>query len=166
MRTQEPDLIARAFPYAVSLDAIKVATSENFSAKADFEFDRMSARPVRNRAMVRMTCIDRAIINIYFHEGACAARTVRARGHGVHHQLFSQWLPGWRLPRKLRLETLPAELERKLSAIGPYYKRVRVNCDVLLIEDATRRVVDAMHNVYAAEVQGAPRREPACRAAA
>jgi hypothetical protein len=166
MRTQEPNRIACKFPYAVSSDAMKVATSDKLSATADFEFDRMPVWPDRDGAMVRMTCIDRAIINIYFHAGACAARTVRASGHRAHHQLFSQWLPGWRLPRKLRLETLPAELERKLSAIGPYYKRVRINCDVLLIEDATRRVVDVMHNVDAAEVPGAQRREPACRAAA
>jgi hypothetical protein len=109
---------------------------------------------------VRINCVDRAIVRI-FYEGCCREPTQRPR-----RQLSGQWLSGWKLPSKLRTEPLPAELEGKLSVLDARYTRVVVNCDVLLIEAATRRVVDVMQNANAVTARAASRQRCASRLAA
>ena len=144
MRQQESVIAATVFPHLVARHARRFTVRDEATPLAVAEYARISKLPARNSAVVRMTCMDRAIINIYFHRFYGDTGSVRPRNPGLRRRLCVQWLRGWRLPRKLHAELLPAELQRKLSALGPEYQRVMVNCDVMLIEAATRRVVDVM----------------------
>ena len=89
----------------------------------------------------RITCIDRQIIRRYF---ARAAKSVERRlphtssGRGM----FESW------PQAVGRQ-LPADLERTLSALNADLTRILDGSDVLLVERATRRVVDKMKNAAA-----------------
>jgi hypothetical protein len=89
---------------------------------------------------VRITCLDRAIIRQHFaeHRSARAEGQVREPGSVHRHEAA--------LSSRLRTKLLPCALELKLSALAAGYQRVLVDGDVLLIETATRRFVDAMRN--------------------
>ena len=98
---------------------------------------------------IRMTCVDRAIIKIHFRTRRGDETKCCAGAHRRRRQLCGHWLAGWKLPFKLRVDRLPAELESKLSVIGPGYSRVQVSGDVLLIDGSTRRIFDVVQNVDA-----------------
>ncbi|MEO7726139.1 MAG: hypothetical protein ABIS45_02725 [Burkholderiales bacterium] len=86
----------------------------------------------------RITYVDRAIIRQYFSG---------SRRYGP--------------PRVFRASAnagLPQDLERSLSALEPEFARVLDGADVLLVETATRKVVDVMQNAAA----GAARARAAC----
>ena len=97
----------------------------------------------RNRAAIkadtyqiepRITYVDRAIIRDYFHQ----------------HNLDEPVRPAWKkalFPEPHR--QLPWELERRLSVQFPGYERIWVGGDVLLVEIATREIVDAMRDICA-----------------
>jgi hypothetical protein len=109
----------------------------------------MPGSPASAGMAIRMTCVDRAIIAIHFRMRHGDETKSHAGSHRRRRQLCGHWLAGWRLPFKLWVERLPAELESKLSVIGPGYSRVQVNGDVLLIDGSTRRVFDVIQNVDA-----------------
>lgn len=91
----------------------------------------------------RITSVDRAIIRDYFHQ----------------HLLEESVRPAWNkavFPEPHR--QLPWELERRLSAPFPGHERIVVGNDVLLVETATRKIVDVMHVVRMA---GEPERHAA-----
>lgn len=78
----------------------------------------------------RITYVDRAIIRDYFHQ----------------HRLDESVVPAWKkalFPEPHR--QLPWELERRLSVPFPRHERVLVGSDVLLVETATREIMDVMH---------------------
>ena len=78
----------------------------------------------------RITYVDRAVIRDYFHQ----------------HLLEESVRPAWKkalFPEPHR--QLPWELERRLSALFPGHERIVVGNDVLLVETATREIVDVMH---------------------
>ena len=68
---------------------------------------------------IRITHIDRAIIRRYLHEYYIALTPSPG--------LRAQGMPGGRLPSRLGTQSLPAELERKLSAKPTGYERVLVD---------------------------------------
>ena len=88
---------------------------------------------------IRITHIDRAIIRGYLHEYHFVLKP--------SPELRMPRMPGSKLPSRLRTQSLPAELERKLSAMPTGYERVLVDGDVLVVEPATREIVDVMRNV-------------------
>ncbi len=88
----------------------------------------------------RITHIDRAIIRSYFYDHADSLPDER-RG-----QSRQPTAPMW-LSSDVFHHALPVELERKLSALPAGYARVLVGRNVLLIEPASRRVVDILHQV-------------------
>jgi hypothetical protein len=149
MKTSDAASAAYGLPRTAPSRLSNFAPSAERVSIAGAEHAGVSAKPAGEGAAVRMTCMDRAIINIHFRGFHRVSSSVRTENHRLLRRLCGQWLPGWRLPAKLRAEPLPAELERKLSVLNPGYSRVQVNCDVLLIEATTRRVVDVLQNVDA-----------------
>jgi hypothetical protein len=63
-------------------------------------------------------------------------------------------MPGSMLPPGLPVPSLPAELERKLSPVPAGHERVLVDHNVLLVETATREVVDVLRNACATDGLG------------
>jgi hypothetical protein len=88
----------------------------------------------------RITCVDRAIIRRFFDVESPAP---------VADAVEKQDKRPIRLSLRSRMEPLPAELEYRLSQLKAGYRRVLMDCDVLLIEPATRRIVDVMRNAAA-----------------
>jgi len=88
----------------------------------------------------RITQIDRAIIRGALHQQASST---------LKPGLRVQRMAGQRLPRGVCVSPLPAKLERKLSALPTDFERVLVDCDVLLMQSATREIVDVMRNACA-----------------
>lgn len=109
----------------------------------------------------RITCVDRTIIRRYFQ----VVRRERIAGGKAkprtHQNSCRQWQPGGSLPGKLRAESLPRDLEYKLSPLNDGYQRVLVECDVLLIEAATHSIVDVMQDADAVMAPAALERPPA-----
>lgn len=105
--------------------------------------DISSARscPQKNRAAIRadtyqiqphITGVDRVVIRDYFHQ----------------HNLDELVRPAWKkslFPGAHR-QLLPQELESQLSVAFPGHERILVGSDVLLVETATREIVDVMRN--------------------
>src|SRR5476651_905670 len=132
MRTQE------ATNTACALLRVVPDSANNFFAHPEMQLFSVakdkgaSAKPFSSGG-IRMNCVDRAIIRIHYQESHRDTNTAGAETLRPRRQLSGQWLTGWRLPSKLRTRPLPTELECKLSALNPDYRRVVVNCDVLLI---------------------------------
>jgi hypothetical protein len=166
MHTQEAGNIACALLRVVPNRVKDFVVRAEPVAFSDAEKKEASAKPMGSVSGVRMNCVDRAIIRIHFQECRHEPNTTGAEPYRSRRQLSGQWLTGWKLPSKLRTEPLPAELECKLSALNPDYKRVVVNGDVLLIEAATRRVVDVMQNANAVMAREASRQRRASQLAA
>jgi hypothetical protein len=145
MWTQESGNTKRAVPHYIN----EFADAERplvFAVFAGSERAGAAAKP-GGRAAVRLTCIDRAIIKMYFRGRRADETKFRAVRRQSHRQLREQWLPGWQLPSKLRVDRLSRELECKLSVIESGYARVIVNGEILLIDVNTRRVFDVMQAV-------------------
>ena len=83
----------------------------------------------------RITCVDRAIIRGYFHQ----------------HNLDEPVQPAWKkaLFPEAHRQLLPQELESRLSVAFPGHERILVGSDVLLVETASREIVDVMRDIYA-----------------
>ena len=81
-----------------------------------------------------ITQIDRAIIRGYFQQDG-GATPLSHIGNGLP-SLDSRWQP------------LPRDLECKLSVLTERYVRALAANDVILIDIATARIVDAMPNVH------------------
>jgi hypothetical protein len=150
MRTQEAGHAACALLQAMPGSAGGLILRDEPAWFDDAEHEiAMPGGPAGAGVAIRMTCVDRAVIKIHFRTRRSDETNGRSGSHRRRRQLCGHWLPGWRLPFKLRVERLPAELESKLSALEPGYTRVQVNGDVLLIDASTRRVFDVMQNVDA-----------------
>lgn len=92
--------------------------------------DRGASRADDYQVEPRITYVDRAIIRDYFHQ----------------HRRDESVGPAWKkalFPEPHR--QLPRELERRLSVPFPGHERVWVGSDVLLVETATREIMDVMH---------------------
>jgi len=90
----------------------------------------------------RITYVDRAIIRRFFDDHHLERQE-------SHQRSGRQLRSVGRLAHRSRVEQLPAKLEYKLSRLNAGYQRVLVDGDVMLIEPATRRIVDVMHNAAA-----------------
>ena len=104
------------------------------SAPACTKQNRAAIRADTYQIEPRITCVDRAIIRDYFHQ----------------HNFDEPVRPAWEkalFPEPHR--QLPWELERRLSVQFPGYERIWVGGDVLLVEIATREIVDAMRDICA-----------------
>ncbi len=129
MRTQAASNIPCALvrPPSVSGAALRDLSS----APACMKQSRAAIRADDYQIEPRITCVDRAIIRDYFHQ----------------HLLEESVRPAWRkslFPEPHR--HLPWELERRLSVPFLGHERIVVGNDVLLVETATREIVDVMRS--------------------
>ena len=95
---------------------------------------RVASRADDYQVEPRITYVDRAIIRDYLHQYHLDESVGPARKKAPFPELRRQ---------------LPRELERRLSVPFPGYERVLVGSDVLLVETATREIVDVMRNTRA-----------------
>lgn len=92
----------------------------------------------------RITQVDRAIIRGYLPQYYFSPSTGRAEILARMLKPRRKWMINHKVPRSLSTGYLPAELDRKLSVLPVGFERVLVGNDVLLVEIATRRIVDIM----------------------
>ena len=92
---------------------------------------------------LRITAIDRAIIRDHYRAqpGFRAQRSFVAAG---------KWMRGRKLSMRAHSHALGDELETKLHPLPEGYARILAGNDVLLIDIATRRIIDVMRNVCTA----------------
>lgn len=86
-------------------------------------------------ADVRFSGSDRAMIEDYFRKipgGGSAASSVKLAKGAV-------------VPSGVKAETLPRELEQKLSPLPSAYSRVRIGPDIVLVDRKTRIMVDVVY---------------------
>lgn len=110
-------------PSSISGVQLRALPDPCSGAKKDSRADDYQVEP-------RITYVDRAIIRDYFHQ----------------HRLDESVGPAWKkalFPEPHR--QLPWELECRLSVPFPGQERVLVGSDVLLVETATREIMDVMH---------------------
>jgi hypothetical protein len=106
-----------------------------------------ATKPADYSVGARITCVDRAIIRTYFAESESEVPTVAAGGYEKPRRRSRRdWTAYGRLLPQTGARVLPANLEEKLSALQPGYKRLTVGSDVLLIETASRKILEIMHN--------------------
>lgn len=122
-----PCALVRSLPPAsgVALRVISSAASGTKKNRAAITGDAYQIVP-------RITYVDRAIIRDYFSQHDLVP-LLRPADRGV---LFPEF----------RKVLLPDELECGLSAPFPGHERILVGNDVLLVETATREIVDVMRD--------------------
>jgi hypothetical protein len=104
----------------------------------------------------RFTHIDRAIIRGYF-QYYCRPSVIGSITTRMPAMDTPWWqTPDGQLPRALHAKPLPAALERMLSALSAGYQRVLVDDDVVLIDPATREIVDVMRHARAPAATAQP----------
>jgi hypothetical protein len=103
---------------------------------------------------LRITQVDRAIIRSYLHERCLALAAVGTRDRPQRSIWQRPLMPGGILSSKVRAQSLPAELECRLSAVPADYERVLVDHNVLLVKTATRKIVSVMRNACATDGLG------------
>ncbi len=113
------------------------------SAPSCTQHNRAAIRGDAYHVKPRITCVDRAVIRDYFHQ----------------HDLDEVVRPGSMkaLISEFRKNLLPDELECRLSPPFPGHERMVVGGDVLLVETATREIVDVMRNARQALHKTNPR---------
>jgi hypothetical protein len=89
----------------------------------------------------RIACIDRVIIRMYFHPDEAGAFEPREKSAGVAKPAAGQ--------KTRNTGSLPAELERMLTPLPAGYCRMRRGNAVLLVEEGTHKVLDAVRDVCA-----------------
>jgi hypothetical protein len=104
----------------------------------------LSSRVRRNSALAvsdiyqirpRITYVDRAIIRDYFHQ------------HNLHELVRPAWMKA--LFPESHKQSLPEELECRLSVPFPGHERILVGSDVLLVETGSHTIVDVMRGIHA-----------------
>ena len=92
---------------------------------------------------MRIACIDRVIIRMYFHPDEAGAFEPREKGARVARRAAGH--------ENRDAEFLPEELERMLTPLSRGYSRILRGNAVLLVEDGTFKVLDAVRNVAVRE---------------
>ncbi len=118
-------------PPSVSGAALRDASKAPSGTKQD----RAAIRADTYQIEPRITCVDRAIIRGYFHQ----------------HDLDEPMQPAWKknlFPESYQ-QLLPPELESRLSVLPAGYRRMLSGCDVLLIDNASRTIIDVMRDIGA-----------------
>lgn len=87
----------------------------------------------------RITCIDRAVILTYFHRPDAGVSARRKKNEGYAKRMAGQ------LNRDAG--HLPADLERRLTPLPKGYSRMLRGSAVILVEEGTHRVIDAVRGV-------------------
>lgn len=136
MRTQE--VRSDACVLVQSLSPVPRDVSHGGASRSVYGPGHAGIATGRYEIGLRITHIDRAIIRGYLHEYNFVLKP--------SPELRVPRMPGCKLPSRMRTQSLPAELERKLSAMPTGYERVLVDGDVLLVETATGEIVDVMRN--------------------
>ncbi|HEY8963298.1 MAG TPA: RcnB family protein [Alphaproteobacteria bacterium] len=62
----------------------------------------------------------------------------------VYRPVYQQWRAGYMLPRYVQYDPIPVRLQRRLAPIPVGYEYVRIDNNILLIEDASRLIVDIL----------------------
>lgn len=92
---------------------------------------------------IRIACIDRVIIRMYFHPDEAGAFEPREKGARVARRAGGH--------DNRDAEFLPEDLERMLTPLPSGYSRILRGNAVLLVEDGTFKVLDAVRNVAVRE---------------
>ena len=123
-----------------SLPTVSGAALEISSARSCTQKNRAAIRAEKTyQIQPRITYVDRAVIRDYFHQ------------HNLDEPVRPAWMNA--LFPETHQQLLPKELECRLSASFPGHERILVDSDVLLVETATREIVDVMRN---ARTSGGP----------
>lgn len=99
---------------------------------------------------VRFVDHDKVVIREYFRSASSGASGLPpglAKRQQLPPGLQKQIREKGTLPPGLQKRLLPGELEGRLSRLPPGYERVIVGADVLLVEIATRVIVDILADV-------------------
>src|SRR5581483_4302657 len=96
------------------------------------------------RVAVSLNEHDRAVIEEYYAHGRRSLPPGLAKRRGGLPPGIAK---RDKLPPGLDREPLPAELERRLTPLPGGYVRVRVGADIVLLEERTHVVVDAIYDV-------------------
>lgn len=105
---------------------------------------------VESRVSVRFVEHDKVVIRDYFRgasSGASGLPPGLAKRQQLPPGLQKQIREKGSLPPGLQKRVLPGELEGRLTRLPPGYERVIVGADVLLVEIATRVIVDILADV-------------------
>jgi hypothetical protein len=92
----------------------------------------------------RITCIDRAIIRAYFHSNDEGAPARRKKSEGYAKRAAGQ--------RDRDARFLPEDLERRLTPLPGGYSRMLRGSSVILVEDETHKIIDAVRGVAVRDV--------------
>jgi len=130
MRTQDNRALACALVQSTPSELRGASRFGGEPGRAGSARDRYEIGP-------RITHVDRAIIRGYLHQYHFA----QTPDPGLRPRMA-----GDSLPHDTRMEMLPAELERILSALPAGYQRGLVGHDVVLVRSATREIIDVMRN--------------------
>jgi hypothetical protein len=103
---------------------------------------------------LRITQVDRAIIRGYLHERCLALAALGVQDRPQRSIWQRPLMPGGILSSKVRVQSLPAELECRLSTVPDDYERVLVDHNVLLVKTATRKIISVMRNACAIDGLG------------
>lgn len=116
-------------------------------ARPAFAGPPSAAARAQSKIVLHFTERDRDLIREYFTQPASGLPPGLAKRKSLPPGLQKQLREKGRLPPGLQKRLLPGELERRLSALPAGYERVIVGNDVLLIETATRIVLDILRDV-------------------
>jgi|GEM_PF-4705454 len=100
----------------------------------NYHFNGTNRVVYRRPPVVVIRPADRVVIREYY-----SARPVYYRPGNRQH-----WQPGYTLPRNVVYERIPAYLMHRLQPVPVGYEYVRVDGNILLIQDATRLIMDAI----------------------
>jgi len=103
-----------------------------------------------NPVTIRFSESDRIAIHDYFRRASTGASGLPpglAKRQQLPPGLQKQLREKGTLPPGLQKRALPGELDGRLSRLPPGYERVIVGADVLLVEIATRVIVDILTDV-------------------
>ena len=99
----------------------------------DYRFNGNERVVYRRAPVVVIRPSDRVVIREYYHTYPVVYRPSRPA-----------WQVGYALPRNVRYERIPTRLMHRLQPVPVGYEYVQVDGNVLLIQDATRLIVDAI----------------------
>ena len=105
---------------------------------------------VSSAAAVRFVESDKAAIRDYFRRASSGASGLPpglAKRQQLPPGLQKQVREKGTLPPGLQKRLLPGELEGRLSRLPPGYERVIVGADVVIVEIATRVILDILRDV-------------------
>jgi len=129
---------------ALSLLSGAPAFADNGRGHRDYDDGRNPRRP----EVIRIYDNDRIILNRYVEDryrgSYSKGWSKHHRGYPPYYQTSRRYIVGYPLPREVVYDSVPYEVRSHLRPVPIGYQYVRVDNDVLLMNVATKQIIDAV----------------------